>query len=231
MVSRIKDLIVSEYEADVKRKDAELKALEAQINPHFLYNTLETMNSIAYLKGVPEIATITRSLSQLFRYSIDSTKKQVTIADEIFYTTNYINIQKIRYGDTFKVIYRIDAALMEYKVIKLIFQPLIENALIHGLESLKSGGVIVVGAKLVSDQTLVIEVVDNGVGIMPEKLAAIHKSLSGSSDDVSYKITRSIGLANVHFRVRHFYGKKYGLTIANNSEGGVKVTLTIPAIR
>jgi two-component system sensor histidine kinase YesM len=233
MVEKIRNLIVKEYQTNLKRKDAELKVLELQINPHFLYNTLETIYSIAYLNNIPEIATISQSLSQLFRYSISYGKFQATLADELYHTTNYINIQKIRHGDKFDVLFEIDEALKNYKVIKLILQPLIENSITHGLESIKSGGLIITRAKLVQNQTLIIQVEDNGIGVNPEKLLIIQQYLNNNSYDLSIETTKSIGLANIHFRIQYFYGKDYGLTIENieNSNGKrTRVTLKFPAI-
>jgi two-component system sensor histidine kinase YesM len=234
MVEKIRNLIIKEYQTDLKRKDAELKVLELQINPHFLYNTLETIYSIAYLKNIPEIATISQSLSQLFRYSISYGNFQVTLADELSHTINYVNIQKIRHGDKFDVLFEIDDTLKNYKVIKLILQPLIENSITHGLESIKSGGLIITRAKLVQNQTLVIQVEDNGVGIDPEKLVLIQQYLNNNSYDLSIETTKSIGLANIHFRIQYYYGKDYGLTIENiknPNEKWTRVTLQFPATK
>jgi two-component system sensor histidine kinase YesM len=231
MIKRIKNLIIKEYEADLKRKEAELKALESQINPHFLYNTLETISSIAYLKNAPEITTISRSLSDLFRYSINNEKKLVTFGDELYHTQNYINIQKIRHGNKFNVIFDIDEELKNYKVIKLILQPIIENSINHGLELMKSGGLITIEAKLHNDDTLIIKIQDNGVGISQQTLKAIQDYLNRDPGDTSIETTKTIGLANVHFRIQHYYGKNYGLTIESAHEQGTKVTIKIPAIQ
>jgi two-component system sensor histidine kinase YesM len=231
MVKRIKNLIFKEYEADLKRKEAELKALESQINPHFLYNTLETISSIAYLKDIPEITTISKSLSQLFRYSISNDKKLVTLADELYHTSNYINIQTIRHGNKFNVIFDIDESLKKYKVIKLILQPLIENSVNHGLELVKSGGLISISAKLITNHTLMIEVEDNGVGISHKKLEVIQNYLNNGSDDTCSETSKSIGLTNVHFRIQHYYGKDYGLSLESKNEMGTKVTIRLPAVK
>ncbi|WHH59094.1 sensor histidine kinase [Petroclostridium sp. X23] len=227
MIRRIKNLIVKKYEADIRRKQAELKALESQINPHFLYNTLETISSIAYLKDVPEIMTISRSLSDLFRYSINNEKKLVTLGDELYHTANYINIQKIRHGNKFNVCYNIPEEAKKYNVIKLILQPIIENSINHGLELIKLGGIIKVSAHKSLDNMLIIEVEDNGIGIPHEKLKRIQADLNRDSAE-TYETSGSIGLANVHFRIKHYYGNNYGLTIESTDEKGCKVILKLP---
>src|SRR5690554_4520876 len=229
MVKRIRNLIIKEYEADLRRKEAGLKALEAQINPHFLYNTLETISSIAYLEGIPEITTISKSLSQLFRYSINNHRRLVTLGDEMYHTLNYINIQKIRYGDKFSVVFEVNAELKDLNVIKLILQPLIENSIKHGLHSMKSGGLITVKAKT-EGNTLLIEVKDNGVGINHNKLMEIKKHLNNNSIHNSYETEKSIGLANVHFRIRHYYGIDYGLSLESKEGSGAKITVKLPVI-
>ncbi len=231
MVEKINHLIFKEYETDLRRKGAELKALESQINPHFLYNTLETINSIAYLKDVPEITTISRCLSELFRYSIDSTKKRVTLADELYHTSNYIEIQKIRRPGQFKVQMEIPESLLDYKVVKFIFQPFIENSITHGLKQMKSGGLIIISAELLENQTLIIRVKDNGAGIPPEKLATIEEFLNQDSDDPSSESNSFIGLGNVHFRIRHSFGENYGLTIESDRKTGTIVTIKLPAVK
>lgn len=230
MVLQIRNLIVKEYQADLKRKEAELKALESQINPHFLYNTLETISSIAYLRDVPEITIISRSLSDIFRYSINTNQKQVTLGDEIYYTSNYINIQKVRHGNKFSVEFNIDDTIKDYKVIKLILQPLIENAINHGLQLIKSNGIITISAWVDDKNILYIEIEDNGIGIEKQKLKALCAYLGRDLTDTNKETIKCLGVANVHFRIRHYYGKEYGLTIQSTEGKGTKITIKIPAI-
>jgi len=230
MICKINDLINSEYKANLIRKDAEFKALQSQINPHFLYNTLQTMSSIAVVMKVPEIDQIAKSLGYMLRYSIKSTGDFVPIAQELEHAKSYVAIQKIRLGDKVTVSFKIQNEVYKYTVLKLIIQPFIENAFKHGIEGVRRKGVIDVEIALVLDCILFI-VKDNGAGMSEEVLDALKKSLFVPDDeDILNCGEASIGIQNVHLRLKHFYGSGYSLDIASTLDQGTAISVKFPAI-
>lgn len=210
-------------ERKYKAQAMEFTALQSQLNPHFLYNTLETINWKAIsLTGRPnELNHMVENLADILRYSLNDQNKMVVLQQEIIYTGNYIEIQKVRYRDKFDVIWECDEDAQKYNVMKLVLQPLLENSLYHGI---KEDRKCLIKIKIrVSKTFLKISVIDNGVGIVPEKLQEIRNRLDSTSDQ-----TEHIGLSNTHKRLKLTYGEPYGLLLRSKLGWGTAVHLVIP---
>ncbi|ADL70107.1 sensor histidine kinase [Thermoanaerobacterium thermosaccharolyticum] len=221
MIKKINELIYEVYLSKIKEKDAELKALQAQINPHFLYNTLDSINWIAIEHKIPEISKIVNSLASILRYSINKGNDISTVEKEINHVESYIIIQKIRFKDKFEADFNIDKRILPYKTIKLILQPLVENAVIHGIESYEGKGEILINGYLSEEGNIIFEVINNGNLI---DLDLVNDILNTPADD-----RENYGIKNVNERIKLYYGKQYGLNyqIIN---GRTIASITIPAV-
>ncbi len=223
MAKKIKKLIREVYTDRIKQKDLEIQMLQNQINPHFLYNTLESIHMMAEINEDDQTAEMTLSLGKILRYSIDSKTEVVRIQDEINNLMDYILLQKIRFSGMFDIIVDINKEICEYNTIKLILQPLVENAINHGLSSRSKEGVIrVTGAKKNSD--ILIEVSDNGKGMDPQQVRKINDYINGVGNTM-----KSIGLKNVNKRIKLHYGADYGITISSVPGQGTIVSILFPA--
>lgn len=230
MLSSISRLIHEVYESKLAEKNAQLSALHAQINPHFLYNTLNIMKSISRLRGIEEVAEISESLAGLFQYSMKNLHQPVTLLEEIEHIHNYFKIQQHRFGDRLELSCDVPEHLLQAKLLKLTIQPLVENAVNHGLRRMRSGGKIRIAARQ-EDRLLTIAVADNGAGIAASKLAELSHLLESMDPDPllgAHAVSNGIGLMNIHQRIRLFYGKSYGLKLTGSSGGGTIVTVSIP---
>ena len=207
-----------------KKRQAELNALQAQINPHFLYNTLDSLRWLAKIHQIEEIVKIISALENLLRASISKTNDLISIGEEIENVRNYLAIQLFRYGNSFSVVFSIDPSLTSYLTPRLILQPIVENAVYHGVESMMDGE-IEIGVH--SDSAgIIFEVLDNGPGITPEKVRAIMEGKSQNKGRFS-----GFGLKNVEERIRLYFGQEYGITIKNRDPQGTMVLIRIPRIR
>ena len=217
------------YELKLLRKQAELQFLKSQINPHFLYNTLETIKGIAYVKDVPEIREITDSLGLIFRYSIKG-GDEVLLREEMAIVKAYIRIQQIRFNDRFDVVYEVDERSLDAKVMKMIVQPLVENAVFHGIEPSMDRCILRVGSR-VEGAELLIWVQDDGVGIDQAHLNEIQAFLDelpeSSPDAVGG--SKYIGMLNVSNRIRFGYGADYGIASVDSERSiGTRVVIKLP---
>ena len=216
-------------------KQAEFLALQNQINPHFLYNTLEAIRGDALCAGLDNIAEITEALSTFFRYTISETGNLVALEDELENIENYIMIQRYRFGEKLKMEVRLPEGenhVLRFQVPKLTLQPLIENAVFHGLECKADGGTITVDVETTPDK-LLISVRDDGVGIPEEKLDKINKKLNLVSVDYiseNKKKKESIALYNVCRRIKLLFGEEYGIHIFSIEGVGTDVRINIPII-
>lgn len=220
-VRQLMDQIIREQEA--KRK-GELEVLQAQINPHFLYNTL---NSVIRMVGIgknEDVITTISSLSKLFRISLSRGKAVITVQEELEHIRHYLIIQKMRYKNKFE--YEIEASdeVLTCKTLKLILQPIVENSIYHGIEMMADEGLITISASVV-DGKILFQVSDNGLGMSQDRIAAI---LSGQvkSDKGS-----GVGVKNVHERIRLYYGEEYGVHIKSQLEVGTTVKIWVPFIK
>ncbi|RUT36016.1 sensor histidine kinase [Paenibacillus zeisoli] len=223
MIRRIRELmdqIILEQEA--KRK-GELEVLQAQINPHFLYNTLNSVTRMAEMGRKEEVVTTITSLSKFFRISLSKGNNIISVQDELEHVRNYLIIQKIRFKNKFQ--YEIEAQdeALNCMTLKLILQPLVENAIHHGIEMMVDEGFIGIYS-WIEDECLFIRVTDNGVGMSEEVLRGV---LTGRSRQESGS---GVGVRNVHERISLYYGTPYGLTFESELEEGTTVTVRLPII-
>lgn len=221
MVVKLKNYMDREFYEQKKKSEMKFQILQNQINPHFLYNTLDSVKWLATIQNVPNISEMVTSLINLLRYNLLDTDRLTTLAEEIEGVKNYIVIQKYRYGNIFTVTYNISESIMSCKVLRFILQPIVENAIYHGFENLTRQGSIIINAYR-KDQCLTIEVIDNGTGPGIENIGA----------NVVYKQSdrfNGIGLNNIQERIQLYFGPQYGIHLATGEKNkGTVVTITIP---
>jgi two-component system, sensor histidine kinase YesM len=229
MIGRIRELLDAKVKEQENLKKAELRALQAQINPHFLYNTLDTIIWMAEARKTDQVVEIVSALSSFFRISLSKGRDWITIGEELERTKNYLTIQRMRYRDIMDFKIEADEEVLNNTVLKLILQPLVENALYHGIKNKRRGGTIVVRARQKDDNEILLEVEDDGIGLTPERLAELQAELSDDSGDM--KLESGFAIGNVNKRIRLYYGRQYGLSIQSEYNTGTCATLVIPAIR
>jgi two-component system sensor histidine kinase YesM len=222
MMKRINTLVEEVFKRSKLQKEAEFKALQAQINPHFLYNTLDSVSWLALCEGNSSIVTIVSSLAEIMRFNIKDPEDLVTIKEEINHVKNYISIQSIRYDNNFDIEYNFVPEILNKKSPKMILQPLIENAIIHGIEKVAERGLIHVTGTICGNN-IVISVTDNGFG-------ANVNELNDYLDGKYYILPNSdgFGIKNVNERIKMYFGEKYGLRYQSGEVRGVIAILTIP---
>lgn len=225
MIEEIKRLINKIYCEEEEKRIAEMLALQAQINPHFLYNTLNTIKWMANMQGTESIENALNSLSAIFTFTARVKGDYITVEEEIKFIKDYIAILTLRYYNRFTVSYEIDEKLYGYKTLKFILQPVVENAIIHGIEGSERKGCIKISVYMKEGKVYFI-VKDNGVGISNEKLETI---LEACSDRARGRLN-SIGVANIQKRLKLFFGNEYGIDIQSGEYEGTTVTIVIPAI-
>ncbi|TCM86654.1 sensor histidine kinase YesM [Paenibacillus sp. BK033] len=226
MTEKIRELIEQRYQMQLRNKEAQLLALQMQINPHFLYNTLQTIGGKAVLIGDYEIPEMCRSLGDLFRYSFYEGNTESTIRQELAHVANYLYIQQFRFEESLRTEFDVPESLMEATTIRFVMQPIIENAVIHALGGPDDGQLLIrVGAETY-DGAIVLSVSDNGPGIAPAKLAELRGDMEKKSMEVFSGV--SIGLKNVHERIRLAYGESYGLEIDSKPSEGTVIRIRIP---
>ncbi|RFU70569.1 HAMP domain-containing protein [Peribacillus saganii] len=232
IVEKLKSHMHYEYLFRIKTNEAKFLALQSQINPHFLYNTLETINSIARVEKVPIISELSMSLSKMFRYNSNMDNKYVHIRDEINHVENYLNVQLIRFNGNIQKQSDYDPEIMDCKMVKLSLQPIIENCFVHAFQNMASNGIIFIRAAR-KDGNAVIEVKDNGRGMDAEKLTEINNAMASwdwSLEEGELK-KQKIGIYNVNSRIRMAFGEKFGLQLRPNVPSGLSVIVTLPFIK
>ncbi|HYE81512.1 MAG TPA: histidine kinase [Clostridia bacterium] len=231
MSKRIDYLVNCIYKEEIALREAEIKALQAQINPHFLFNTLENINWMAQLNGVPEISDTVSALAKLIDGSIGRGDRMISFREELEYIENYMTILKNRYENKLEVIKTLDEELMDIKIPRLLIQPLVENAVKHGIEKSRRKGIIRLDAYR-KDGHVVFEVSDNGIGMTQEELKALNLRLQEDAlinEGKGYGETRkSIGLENVNRRLKLLYGSSYGVEIQSSYDEYTRVIVRIP---
>lgn len=230
MIGRLKDLILREYTANMMKKQAELDALQSQINPHFLYNTLESIRGQAITNGMEDIEIMTKALSDLFRYSISKKGNLVTLEEELKNIDNYLMIQQYRFNNKFIIIKKVEADTLDYRIPKLLIQPIVENAIHHGLETKIGKGTIAIKTYKTAKR-LVVTIQDDGLGIAHDKLIEINEILvKGQADIEIEQSSLRIGLTNVNERIRMNFGDEYGLRVYSAKGVGTNVEIVLPLI-
>ena len=223
MLDQLNQIIERACNAEGMRIDAEYRALQSQINPHFLYNTLETINSLAQINGQHEISQMICSLADMFRYSTHQSAKLVTVQEELSYLHNYMFLQSFGYEDVLHITYAIPDDLLQLPIPKVILQPLVENCLNHAFDGTFRECHILVSGKIDQD-FLEFTVTDDGIGMTQEQLTILNEKLS-SEDPQPDK--GSIGLTNIHRRLKLLFGPGSGLSITSNPGCGTTVLMKI----
>lgn len=235
-VGRLDGLIDRQKVIQLSTKQAELLALQNQINPHFLYNTLDAIRGDALCIGADNIADITEALSTFFRYTITDTKSLVTLQAELDNVENYFKIQRYRFGEKLSLEVRLrdkEEFLMQLHCPKLTLQPIVENAIFHGIEKKSESGLISIEIEIV-DKELHIDITDNGLGMEENALIRLNEQLARAS--IGYivedekKKKGGIALKNVCRRIKLLFGEEYGLHINSISGVGTKVEMVLPIV-
>lgn len=221
MTTEIKHLMEQNVEEQRQKRKSELMALQAQINPHFLYNTLDSIIWMAEWGKNKEVVLMTSSLAKLLRQSISNQNELVKVEDEVEYTRSYLTIQKMRYKDKLEYEILVEPEILNFKVAKLILQPLAENAIYHGIKYKEGKGKILVEG-FRRDQELILRITDDGIGMKPEQLEKIFEKRKTD------RKRNGVGVLNVHERLRLYYGQKYGLTFESEWGIGTRVEIHIP---
>jgi two-component system sensor histidine kinase YesM len=222
MSLKLKELINQVYLVNIKQKEAELAALHAQINPHFLYNTLDTIYWVSRKEKAPETGKLIEALAKLFRLSLNNGKELILLNSEVEHLKNYLVIQKKRYGNSIKFSLDIEEELLDCKVLKLILQPLLENAIVHGIDKKEGKGNINVTIKK-SDGNIIYEIVDDGIGIDVDEAYSLLENTTESN--------KGIGIKNINDRLKLSFGDQYGLQFFHAEGGGTKVVVLHPYIK
>ncbi|MDD2970694.1 MAG: sensor histidine kinase [Lachnospiraceae bacterium] len=220
MIRRIKQLMEKIIDEQAEKRRSELRALQAQINPHFLYNTLDSIIWMAESSKMAEVICMTSSLSKLLRKSISKQEEFVKVSDEIDYVREYLKIQKMRYHDKLDYEIDVDESVMRTPIAKLILQPLVENAIYHGIKLKEGKGLIRITGKKEKGKT-VLKVIDNGVGMTKEVLAKLF--VERETED-----TGKVGVLNVQRRIQIYYGLEYGIHYESIPMQGTTVYIEIP---
>ncbi len=219
MINRIHELVETVYKIQLMERNAELKALEAQINPHFLYNTLATISWVARRNGASEIVRISNSLAKFYRLVLSKGGRTITVKDEIDMVKSYLDVQKIRFGEMFDVVFRLEENAMECMVMKNLLQPLVENALNHGIEPKRAHGTLIVNVGR-KQECLVLQVIDDGVGMDSRTLA----------DVTAGRVERSAGgyaVKNVIERLKAYYNSGHSFEVFSRPGIGSQFIITI----
>ncbi|WP_428994465.1 sensor histidine kinase, partial [Anaerostipes butyraticus] len=231
MIEALDAAIKTNYQNRLISLDAQMKSLEARINSHFLFNTLEAINSIARIEGSSRITTMAMSLGNMFRYAIKTQSELVSLQDEINHVMDYISIQSIRFNNRFQFRLSIPDKMRNMKVLKLILQPIVENSFSHGLQNCQFGHRIHVYGFLREDYFL-IYIVDDGKGMLKDQLTELNRSLLEEPEfkELGHRTNQSIGLKNINTRIELYYGKGYGLSIQSRYGSGTMIRIKLPCL-
>lgn len=235
MIKLLKEGMEREHALEILRKQAEISKLQSQINPHFLYNTLESIRGEAISQGNEEVAEMTEALANYFRYNISKTGDFVTLGDELKNVENYITIQRYRFDN--RISYRVeyhskDSSILQCLMPKLTLQPIIENAIYHGLETKVGDGEVVMQITT-TEKRLIIVVSDNGIGMDNETLDRLNKRLNDDKitvDQIEEKNNLGIAIININQRLKLLWGNEYGITISSTLGKGTDAEITLPFV-
>lgn len=230
MITRNKELIAQQYQAKLEKRNAQLRALQAQINPHFMYNTLQVIGGMALEKDAPEVYSVTLALSDILRYSLNFSKEMVCLEEEVEYLKSYVMIQNERFGGKVQLKLELEPDTRKCLIPKLILQPLAENSFEHGLLNKAGDWLLTVESHTTPEGDLLICIKDNGIGFDSERLAQIREKIE--LDTVKALNSGShIGLANVHARIKLRSAKEgHGVSIDSSPETGTTVSVRMPAL-
>lgn len=228
MLNKINELIFSVVRKQSIAKEAEIKALHSQINAHFIYNVLETVKMMAVVDYKYEISDALTELGRLMRYSMNWEKQYVPLKDEIKYIKDYIKLLNLRFKNKIELNIKIEDDLLEYQILKMLLQPVVENAVNHGLEPKGINGKIKINI-FVEETILFINIIDDGVGMNVERLESLRRSLAQRKIDENQSIKgNGIALGNVNERIKIYYGEEFGLSVESQEEAFTSVYINLP---
>ena len=222
MMDQIAKLMIEIKEKEIVKKEAEQKFLDAQIEPHFLYNSINSIQYVAHMRGEEEIERVAIALSELFRSVLSNKREFITLWEEKEYIDNYILIERFKYTRDFSLIWDVEEELWAYQIPKLLLQPIVENALIHGIADKEEG---VINIKVYRDENaVVVKILDNGKGIARNRLQELQEGI--------YKNKKSrfrrVGISNVFERIKLLFGEEYGGNIYSYQNTFTCIELTLP---
>ena len=228
MLHKLDRLIKKNYIQQLEKKESDFRNLQLQINPHFLYNTLETISSIAAVNQVFTICDLCEKLGENFRYSLGKNYGEfVTVLQELQHTQNYVYIQKTRFGSKFEVFYNVDPEVENKLLLRFILQPIVENAIVHGLSGIPGKGTLEIAINKIDDM-LVIKIEDDGVGMAQDRVEEINRYINDSEQ--ADQTRHSIGIRNVNQRIKLACGNEYGIIIESTPNRGSCFTISLPLI-
>lgn len=230
MLGKIKTLLVEQKREQEEMKKAELRALQAQINPHFLYNTLDSILWMAEAGKNDKVIRLVESLSRLFRVSLSKGQDWISLEREMEHVQSYLDIQQMRYHDILDYEVDIETRILSSTILKMILQPIVENALYHGIKNKRGKGCIQISGRAAGFGEIELIVQDNGNGLSPERLEQLRYNLSNGKlpHETGEEVSGGFGLHNVHQRIRLYYGEQYGVHIESIEHVGTTVTIRIP---
>lgn len=234
MIITIRTLIEDVYIGEIKQRQAKLIALQNQINPHMLYNTLESIRMKALVKDDDETADMIKILARMFRQTLNKEGRQHSIRHELEYTANYLQLQNIRFDHSFRLELDIPDEMLDCSIIPLVFQPIVENSINHGFEDYSRIMTITIAGHWTEEGEMLLRITDDGAGMSSDKLAQLLAALEGA-DSHKYKLEedhdqpeKGLGLQNIAERIKLHYGEKYYLTIVTGIQDGTSIEILIP---
>jgi two-component system sensor histidine kinase YesM len=227
MVGKVQELLDFKLQEQENLRKYEFRILQAQINPHFLYNTLDTIIWKAEGNQKEQVVQLVRALSTFFRVSLSRGEEWISVRDEIDHVKSYLAIQSMRYRDILDYEIDVDEALLDEKMLKFVLQPLVENALYHGIKNKRGGGTISVRGQALEDGTILFDIEDDGAGIESERLAMLRRELKKVSD-IRPVSEAGFGIRNVNSRLKLYYGPAYGLSLVSSHTSGTCMSARLP---
>lgn len=222
MLHRIHQLVESDKEKENQKHQMQFNLLQAQINPHFMYNTLFSIKCVVDMNKNKTASEMLSALIQLLRRTLSNPDKLMSISNQMEALQQYADLQKFRYGDQFEVVIQYSKEIENCLLPSLLIQPLVENAIIHGVGKFENYGVIVVSA-FEKDSNIIIEVEDNGHGMSKEQIASIFESNQNPNK-------KHIGIKNINERIKLLFGEQYGISIESKLNEGTKITIRVPRL-
>lgn len=228
MMQTITDLIMREYKLEIANKTNQMKAMQAQINPHFLNNALQSIGTLALHHQAPKVYSLISSLARMMRYGMNTNESIVPLSEEISHVKAYMELQKQRFNNKLNVVFDIEEDTLAVPVPKIILQPLVENVFKHSFEPLGESGEVRISSKWLNEQELLLTVQDDGLGVEPGRLSELQRKLDRPSSQLKPEGQDNIGLINVLLRLRLHFSENARMILSNQQPRGFSVTLHIP---
>ncbi|HHT48749.1 MAG TPA: sensor histidine kinase [Firmicutes bacterium] len=229
MLTRIRRLMRQSVQEQKKLRQIEMRALQEQIKPHFIYNTLEVIIGLLETNQNEDVIRMVEALGAFFRISLSQGRELIRIKEEVDHVRNYLYIQKLRHGEKYDYRFEVENDITHFKTLKLLLQPLVENAIYHGVRSLESNDGLIIVKGYQAEEMICFEVIDNGRGMPASQVTAINRYLRGERLEEQEKY--GFGLRNVHERIVLAFGQEYGLWLTSTLDQGTKVVLRLPLIK